>query len=677
MSSNTIVESTVAPAPARVAPVQRKKKTVPVITKYEESTYETPIVVSSGIPQSPEVAQTGAESMAETLLTIIQTKPVIQMPKYKKKNVTVADVVAPKIPKQNKKKNVEPAPEPGIVEFTYETPSVVSTGTAQSNIDNIESLTVVEQVVAETPKAPKKRAPKKKAEVVIPEQTVVYEQNIENIESPMESVQENTLEIGQTKAPKKRAPKKKAEVVIPEQTGIVESNIDNIESLVGNMTLEEVPAAVPIEVPKAPKKRAPKKKAEVVIPEQTVVYEQNIENIESLFGNMTMEEVPAAVPIEAPKKRVSKKKAEVVIPEQTGIVESNIDNIESPMESVQENTLEVVQTKAPKKRVSKKKAEVVIPEQTGIVESNIENIESLFGNMTLEEVPAVVPIEAPKKRVSKKKAEVVIPEQTGIVEQNIDNIESLVEAVVSVEVPKAPKAPKKRAPKKKAEVVIPEQTVVYEQNIDNIESLFGNMTLEEVPAAVPIEVPKAPKKRVSKKKAEVVIPEQTVVYEQNIENIESPMESVQENTLEMNKEDNGMEWFNEQVREVQIRREPILATFAETSQELVDEIYEATTIKQFTYETPNVVSTGIAQMNPIEEEDKKTTLYGNLQPIADIIEDTLENEDDDYSEQIMVETFEFDGQLYWIDEENRVLDKQTFQHIGQYDDSTAAIMFYA
>jgi hypothetical protein len=501
MSSN--IESTVAPVPARAVPVQRKKKTVPVITKYEESpevaqfTYETPNVVSSGIPQ------TGTASMAETLINIIQTKPVIQTPKYKKKSVTVADVVAPKIPKQNKKKNVEAS---GIVE---------------SHVENIESLTVVEQVIAETPKVTKKRAPKKKVEaVVVAEQTVVYEQNIENIESPIVSVEA-------AKVPKKRAPKKKpeavtvAEVVIAEQTGIVESDIENIESLLGNMTLEEVPPVVPIEAPKAPKKRAPKKKVEAV----TV-------------------------------------------------------------------------------------AEVVVPEQTVIIEQNIENIESLLGNMTLEEVPPVVPIEvpkAPKKRTPKKKPEVVIPEQTGIVESNIENIESPVEAVVSVEVPKAPK---KRAPKKKVEVIVPEQTTIVESKIENIES--------------PIE--------------ESVVPE---------------------NTLEMINEDNGMEWFNEQAKEVQIRREPILATFAEPCEELVEEIYETT----------------YTQINHTAKED--STPYGNLQPIADIIEDTLENDEDDYSEQIMVETFEFNGQTYWIDEENRVLDKDTFQHIGQYDDSTAAISFYA
>ena len=101
----------------------------------------------------------------------------------------------------------------------------------------------------------------------------------------------------------------------------------------------------------------------------------------------------------------------------------------------------------------------------------------------------------------------------------------------------------------------------------------------------------------------------------------------------------------------------------------------STGIPQFTYETPSVVSTGIPQNNHTTTED--STPYGNLQPIADIIEDTLENDEDDYSEQIMVETFEFNGQTYWIDEENRVLDKDTFQHIGQYDDSTAAISFYA
>jgi hypothetical protein len=272
--------------------------------------------------------------------------------------------------------------------------------------------------------------------------------------------------------------------------------------------------------------------------------------------------------------------------------------------------------KAPKKRAPKKKpeavtvAEVVIAEQTGIVESDIENIESLLGNMTLEEVPPVVPIEVPK-------------------------------------------APKKRAPKKKPEVVVPEQTVIIEQNIENIES--------PVEAVVSVEAAKVPKKRAPKKKVEVIVPEQTTIVESKIENIESPIEEsvVPENTLEMINEDNGMEWFNEQAKEVQIRREPILATFAEPCQELVEEIYETTYI----------------QINHTAKED--STPYGNLQPIADIIEDTLENDEDDYSEQIMVETFEFNGQTYWIDEENRVLDKDTFQHIGQYDDSTAAISFYA
>jgi hypothetical protein len=608
MSSN--IESTVAPA--RAVPVQRKKKTVPVITKYEES---------------PEVAQ-GTATMAETLINIIQTKPVIQTPKYKK-NVTVADVVAPKIPKQNKKKNVE---APGIVE---------------SHVENIESLTVVEQVIAETPKVTKKRAPKKKVEaVVVAEQTVVYEQNIENIESPVEEA---------AKVPKKRAPKKKpeavtvAEVVIAEQTGIVESEIENIESLLGNMTLEEVPPVVPIEAPKAPKKRAPKKKVEaVVVAEQPGIVESDIENIES--------PVEAVVSVEAakvPKKRAPKKKPEVVVPEQTVIIEQNIENIESPVEAV----VSVEVPKAPKKRAPKKKPEVVIAEQPVIIEQNIENIESPVEVVVSVEVP-----KAPKKRAPKKKveavtvAEVVIAEQTGIVESDIENIESLIGNMTLEEVPpvvpiEVPKAPKKRAPKKKVEaVVVAEQTGIVESNIENIESPI-----------VSVEAAKVPKKRAPKKKVEVIVPEQTTIVESKIENIESPIEEsvVPENTLEMINEDNGMEWFNEQAKEVQIRREPILATFAEPCQELVEEIYETT----------------YTQINHTAKED--STPYGNLQPIADIIEDTLENDEDDYSEQIMVETFEFNGQTYWIDEENRVLDKDTFQHIGQYDDSTAAISFYA
>ena len=66
------------------------------------------------------------------------------------------------------------------------------------------------------------------------------------------------------------------------------------------------------------------------------------------------------------------------------------------------------------------------------------------------------------------------------------------------------------------------------------------------------------------------------------------------------------------------------------------------------------------------------------QPIYDglsnIISNTLENED--YSDEIMVETLEFNGQTYWIDAHHNVLDKETFAHIGLYKPETATIVFY-
>ena len=145
-----------------------------------------------------------------------------------------------------------------------------------------------------------------------------------------------------------------------------------------------------------------------------------------------------------------------------------------------------------------------------------------------------------------------------------------------------------------------------------------------------------------------------VIDESNIENIESREEQVEvpvlENTLEI-----STKWFDEHAKQIQIRREPILATFAQVPQELVEEIYESVTLPV------NI---------PYQENS-----YGNLQPIADIITETLENEDD-YSEQIMVETFEFNGNTYWIDAENRILHNETFEHIGQYNDTDATIVYY-
>ena len=193
---------------------------------------------------------------------------------------------------------------------------------------------------------------------------------------------------------------------------------------------------------------------------------------------------------------------------------------------------------------------------------------------------------------------------------------------------------------------------IVETNMDNIESHenIAENTLE-VDAVVPIEVvteaPKVVKKRAPKKKAEAPVP---AIVEPIIEN--------HEETLSYNNDNNAMDWFDEQAKQIALRREPILATFAETPQELVEELYDATITQHTHHHNIHI--------------DDNTAPYGNLQPIADIVSETLEN-DDDYTEQIMVETFEFNGQMYWIDAQNRVLDYETFEHIGQYDDVNISI----
>jgi hypothetical protein len=270
-SSNTIAESVVVAAPVVIAApvvakvVQRKKKTVPVIAKHEESTDavaihpQNPFVVPAFA--CPEIAQTltstspvlftlpeqggttcvddrgitgkdlSSKVNAETLIGIMQTKPIIQTPKHKKKNATVADIVAPKIPKQNKKKNIK----------SPETQTQVDEPIAENTLEVVVDVPI--EVVAPAPKVPKKRAPKKKVEVPV---TTSVEPNMDNIESLFgnmtiqvdETIIENTLEVvaPAPKVPKKRAPKKKVEVPV---TIIVEPNMDNIESLFENMTIAE------------------------------------------------------------------------------------------------------------------------------------------------------------------------------------------------------------------------------------------------------------------------------------------------------------------------------------------------------------------------------------------------------------------------------------------------------
>jgi hypothetical protein len=76
----------------------------------------------------------------------------------------------------------------------------------------------------------------------------------------------------------------------------------------------------------------------------------------------------------------------------------------------------------------------------------------------------------------------------------------------------------------------------------------------------------------------------------------------------------------------------------------------------------------------IPEEEDHSAIMPIYDGLSNIIANTLENED--YSNEIMVETLEFNGQTYWIDAQHNVMDIETFEHIGLYRPETETIIFY-
>jgi len=541
-SINTIAINTAETSPVVLAGaggakpkpvVQRKKKTFPVVARCEGAELESAKTLElrtnvrvRGITVEDLSSQVIViePSIADTLLNIIQTKPDIKAPAIrKKKPISVADVIgsvndAPKPAKKptkndKKRENMPPIDVEGAILVQ---PEVL--------VEIVQPATVV-------PKAVKKRAPKKKAEVVITEPV------LENIESTLENIQ------------------------IQEPLG----EIVQQKPLVEIVQQETV-------IPKVVKKRAPKKKAEVVITEPV------LENIESTLENIQIQE-----PL-----------GEIVQPA-------------------------TVVPKVVKKRAPKKKAEVVITEPV------LENIESTLENIQIQE-----PL-----------GEIIQP------------------ATV------VPKVVKKRAPKKKAEVVITEPV------LENIESnTFNLATIQDALGEIAI-------------------------------TCEDKSSTASLNALDTK---NPMEWFDEQAKQIDLRREPILNTFYVPLPELDEELYQLNTLS---YEdksssdnprTPTFVPNSGVLANTLynnrfayEEKSSTASLMPHssvreiahveeypVQPIYDglsnIIANTLENED--YSDEIMVESLEFNGQTYWIDAQHNVLNKDTFDHIGVYKPETATIAFY-
>ena len=204
-------------------------------------------------------------------------------------------------------------------------------------------------------------------------------------------------------------------------------------------------------------------------------------------------------------------------------------------------------------------------------------------------------------------------------------------------------------------------------------------------------VPKAVKKRAPKKKAEVVITEPVLEnIESNTFNLAIIQDALGEiaitcedksSTDPLNALDtkNPMEWFDEQAKQIDLRREPILNTFYVPLPELDEELYQLNTNtlynNRFAYEEKSSTASLMPHSSVREiahvEEYPGQPIYDGL---SNIIANTLENED--YSDEIMVESLEFNGQTYWIDAQHNVLNKDTFDHIGVYKPETATIAFY-
>jgi hypothetical protein len=197
--------------------------------------------------------------------------------------------------------------------------------------------------------------------------------------------------------------------------------------------------------------------------------------------------------------------------------------------------------------------------------------------------------------------------------------------------------------------------------------------------------PKAKAKRASKKKTDLGKTESPKT--ENVDNVETP-----ENTNEIpqpsvlgeipiitpaiNNALDSLFWISQREEHIQLTREPILATFQDINAELQEELYLNQDL-ELSNKYESLIDTSLENAHA-------------LQPIDSIIANTLENSyitfdnrpeepttpriisgddshaDDDYNEIVMVESLMFNGELYFVDAENRLLNKDTFAHIGQY-----------
>jgi ribosomal protein S7 len=434
---------------------------------------------------------------------------------------------------------------------------------------------------------------------------------------------------------------------------IVSENIESMESETKDTTLES-DEEVPKVVAKVVKKRTVKAKKDV---SEVIVSE----NIESIIDGETLEEVPKVLP-KVVKKRTVKPKKDQGVAESVGRSKSAIFGRD---EVSYENVSEV------------------------IVSENIESMESETKDTTLEsdeEVPKVV-AKTVKKRTVKPKKDV----SEVIVSENIESMESETKDTTlesDEEVPKVvAKVVKKRTVKPKKDV----SEVIVSENIESMESETKDTTLES-DEEVPKVVAKVVKKRTVKPKKDV----SEVIVSENIGSIDGET-SRDEETKTMNSQENIVDNLNSDEL-----RCPEYQGVAESGGRSKSAIFGRDAVS---YENESTSSTYIADNSDNTSGGNADTNGGDIQNSSELrspeyftnsyelrspefprtpsaerpeyFTSSIEYAEEDTRDfdDILAESFTYNGTTYFIDEINRIFHPQTLIHIGTFHPETLSVSF--
>jgi hypothetical protein len=667
---------------------KRKPKAKPAENKEGKPETNIPIITENTIAIPPEQVITG-DALVEPVVPIIANEPKVKAKRAPKKKTDLGKTESPNT------NNVE------TPENTQQNPI------EEAEVAIAQPAEIIAPISTAEPKAKAKRAPKKKTDLGKTESPNT--ENVENVETP-ENAQQNPIEepivpisTNEPKAKAKRAPKKKTDL------GKTESpKTDNVENVDTHENTNEIPQPnvlgeipttpentqqipneepiVPISTaePKAKAKRAPKKKTDLGKTESPKT--DNVENVETPenIQQISIEEAEAAIaqpaevvaPIstnepKAKAKRVYKRKPVLAKTESPNT--ENVENVET-----HENTNEIPQ-----------------PNVLGEIPMTPENAQQ---NPIEEPIAPIIAAEpkAKAKRVYKRKTDLAKTESL-----KTDNVENVETPDNAIEIPigeqaapigtNEPKAKAKRVYKRKTDLGKNESPNT--NNVETPDNAIENPIGEPI-APISAAEPKAKAKRASKKKTDLAKTESPKTN--NVENVETP-----ENTNEIpqpsvlgeipiitpaiNNALDSLFWISQREEHIQLTREPILATFQDINAELQEELY---------------LNQDLELSNKYESLDTSLENAHALQPIDSIIANTLENSyitfdnrpeepttpriisgddstaDDDYNEIVMVESLMFNGELYFVDTENRLLNKETFAHIGQYYPESQSISLW-